>query len=108
MPTTAQEIFDAMPGRFLPEQAGELNATILFDLSGEGGGQWLLTVANKQVIVTRDEIPNPTMTFIADASDYVAIIGGQLNPMQAFMQGKVKVKGDMSLAIRLLSLFKRD
>ena len=108
MSTTAQEIFDAMPSRFLPEQAGELNATILFDLSGEGGGQWLLTVANRQATVAREPIPNPTMTFIADASDYVAIIGGQLNPTQAFMQGKVKVKGDMSLAIRLISLFKRD
>ncbi len=108
MPTTAQEIFDAMSNRFLPEQAGDLNATILFDLSGEGGGQWLLTVANGQATVTRDAVPNPTMTFIADASDYVAIIGGQLNPMQAFMQGKVKVKGDMSLAIRLMSFFKRD
>jgi len=108
MPITAQEIFDAMSNRFLPEQAGDLNATILFDLSGEGGGQWLLTVANGQATVTRDAIPNPTMTFSADASDYVAIIGGQLNPMQAFMQGKVKVKGDMSLAIRLMSFFKRD
>jgi putative sterol carrier protein len=108
MPTTAQEIFDAMSNRFLPEQAGDLNATILFDLSGEGGGQWLLTIANRQAAVTRDAIPNPAMTFIADASDYVAIIGGQLNPMQAFMQGKVKVKGDMSLAIRLMSFFKRD
>src|SRR3990170_1209125 len=67
MPTTAQEIFDAMSNRFLPEQAGDLNATILFDLSGEGGGQWLLTVANRQATVTRDAIPNPTMTFIADA-----------------------------------------
>ena len=108
MPITAQEIFDAMSNRFLPEQAGDLNATILFDLSGEGGGQWLLTVANGQATVTRDAVPNPTMTFSADASDYAAIIGGQLNPMQAFMQGKVKVKGDMSLAIRLMSFFKRD
>ena len=108
MPTTAQEIFDAMSNRLLPEQAGDLNATILFDLSGEGGGQWLLTIANGQATVTRDAIPNQTMTFIADASDYVAIIGGQLNPMQAFMQGKVKIKGDMPLAIRLISLFRRD
>jgi putative sterol carrier protein len=108
MATTAQEIFDAMPGRFLPEQAGDLNATILFDLSGEGGGQWLLTVANKQASVTREAIPNPTLTFGADASDFAGIIGGQVNAMQAFMQGKVKVKGDMTLAIRLMSLFKRD
>jgi putative sterol carrier protein len=108
MALTAKEIFEAMPGRFLPEQAGDLNSTILFDLVGEGGGQWVLVIANRQATVTEGAIPNPTMTFSAEASDYAAIIGGQLNPMQAFMQGKVKVKGDMSLALRLMSMFKRD
>ncbi len=105
--TSAQEIFDAMPGRLLPEQAGDLNATILFDLSGEGGGQWLLTLANKQATVIQGAAPNPTMTFSASASDYVAIINGDLNAMQAFMQGKVKIKGDMSLALKLQTIFAR-
>ncbi len=106
--TNAQEIFDAMPGRLLPEQAGDLNATILFELTGEGGGEWSLTLANRQATVVAGPAPNPAMTFSASASDYVAIINGDLNPMQDFMQGKVKVKGDMALAIRLQSLFKRD
>ena len=103
--TKAQEIFDAMPGRLLPEQAGDLNATILFELTGEGGGEWSLTLANRQATVVAGAAPNPTMTFSASASDYVAIINGDLNPMQAFMQGKVKIKGDMGAAMKLQKLF---
>ena len=106
--TTAKEIFEAMPGRFLPEQAGDLNAVIQFDLSGEGGGQWTLSVADRKATVTDGTTPNPNMTFSTDAADFVAIINGDLNPMNAFMQGKVKVKGDMTLALKLQNIFKRD
>jgi hypothetical protein len=35
-----KEIFDEMPGAFLPEKAAGMNKTIQIDLNGEGGGQW--------------------------------------------------------------------
>ena len=100
-----QEIFDAMPGRFLPEQAGDLRAIIQFDLSGDGGGQWNATIANRQLTVQPGVAVSPSLTFSAAASDYVAMINGELNPMQAFMQGKVRVRGDMPLVMRMQNLF---
>lgn len=106
--TTAKEIFDAMPSRFLPEQAGDMNATVQFDLSGEGGGQWTATIANRQLTVAEGTTPHPSMTFSASAADYVAMINGELNPLNAFMQGKINVKGDMALALKMQNLFRRD
>jgi putative sterol carrier protein len=50
-------------------------------------------------------MPNPNMTMTAAASDYIDLINGVLNPMQAFMQGKIKIQGDMSLAMKLQTLF---
>lgn len=38
--------------------------------------------------------------------DLIAISNGALNPMMAFMSGKIKVKGDMGVAMKLQSLFK--
>jgi putative sterol carrier protein len=103
--TSAQEIFNAMPGRFLPDQAGDLRATIQFNLSGEGGGQWYVDIADRKLDVYTGQAPNPTLSLTATASDYVAIVNGELKPMAAFMQGKVRVRGDMPLLMKMQSLF---
>jgi hypothetical protein len=38
--------------------------------------------------------------------DLESLMSGNLNPMTAFMSGKIKVKGDMGVAMKLQSLFK--
>jgi acyl-CoA dehydrogenase len=38
--------------------------------------------------------------------DLEGLMSGSLNPMTAFMSGKIKVKGDMSVAMKLQSLLK--
>ena len=37
--------------------------------------------------------------------DFIKLVGGKLNPMMAFMSGKIKVAGDMSVAMKLQSFF---
>jgi len=39
-----------------------------------------------------------------DSDDFVALFKGQLNPTQAFMAGKLKIKGDMMVAMKLEKL----
>ena len=46
------------------------------------------------------------MTLMADSSDYVKIFTGELDGMQAFMQGKIKLAGDLNLAMKLMQMFK--
>ena len=38
------------------------------------------------------------------AQDLIAMSNGELNAVSAFMQGKIKISGDMSLAMRLQSI----
>lgn len=45
------------------------------------------------------------MTIKAKADDYFAVATGQANVMQSFMSGKIKVQGDMSLAMKMASFF---
>ncbi len=105
--TSAQQVFDAIPGRVNPETAKGINAKIQFDLSGEGGGQWVVNIADGAATVDSGTTPNPNVTVSTSASDYLSIINGELNAMNAFMQGKVKIKGDMGLVMKLQSLFGR-
>ena len=46
------------------------------------------------------------MTLAMSAQDYVDMILGKLNGQMAFMTGKLKIAGDMGLALKLQSLFK--
>lgn len=47
---------------------------------------------------------DPGCTMILDSGDFVKMFQGQLNPVQAFMGGKMEVKGDKMLAAKLEKL----
>lgn len=98
-------IFPAMVERFIPEKATGVNAVILFDLSGDNGGQFWIKVADGSAETGVGEVANPAMTLKASADDWFAVTSGQLNPMQAFMTGKVKILGDMGLAMKMQTIF---
>jgi putative sterol carrier protein len=100
---TAQEIFDNMIN-MAPDKVGDLTTVILFDLSGEGGGKWTLKLEGGKAAVDEGETATPAMTLSMSAPDFIAMSNGELNAMNAFMQGKIKIQGDMGLAMKLQSL----
>lgn len=87
--------------RMDPSMIRGVNAAILFDLTGEGGGKWVLRIEDGKAKLEEGEITSPDMTVSAEARDFVAILDGSLNPVAAFMQGRLKLSGDMSLAVYL-------
>ena len=107
MATTSEVagLFAQMAEQFDASKAGDTQATIQFDLSGEGGGKYWVKIADGTCETAEGEMEDAQMTLSASADDYLAIASGQLNPMQAFMTGKVKVKGDMGLAMKMQSIF---
>jgi putative sterol carrier protein len=94
-----------MPGQFKADKAGDMNATVQFDLAGEGGGQWYATINQGACTVTEGATANPQATIRMAASDYVDMTTGKLNPMTAFMTGKVKVEGDLATVMKFQTLF---
>lgn len=104
MPTAA-DVFQEMPNRFDVNKAKDANFSVQFDLSGDNGGQWYVKVANGQCDTGKGTIESPTATIRMDATDYVKMTSGELNPMAAFMSGKVKVEGDLNSVMKLQSLF---
>ena len=107
IPDTAKEIIEAMPSAFVPERAEGLRATYQFELTGEGGGNWVLEIANQQCQVKEGVADRPDATIGLAAADYVALAKGELDAMKAFMWGRLKVKGNMGLAMKALDLFQR-
>ena len=104
---TPDQVFEQMPTFFQPERAAGTNGNIQFDLSGDQGGQWWIKIADGQATSGKGSVDNPNLTLLADSKDWIKIAFGQMDPTAAFMQGKLKIKGDMGLAIKFQSLFRR-
>jgi putative sterol carrier protein len=102
------QIVDALPKYLIPEKAGSTKATLVFELTGEQPGKWWVKIHDGTAESGKGEPPEtPNTTFTADSGDWVKIMTGAMDGTSAFMQGKLKIKGDMGLAIKMPSLFKR-
>jgi len=105
---TPDQIVEAMPNYLIPEKAGSTNATIVFDLSGEGAGKWWVRVHDGTAESGKGEPPeSPKLTLKASVDDWVKIMTGKLDGTAAFMQGKLKTEGDLGLAMKMTSMFRR-
>jgi len=106
MALTIKDLFDRMPDAFMPDKAGDMDAVIQFNLSGEEASDWFVTIKDQKCKVDEGVHDGPTMTFSADSKDYKDIVTGKLNPMNAFMEGKVKLQGNLNLAMKFAEIFK--
>ena len=102
---TVKETFDAMAGRFKAERAAGTNAVVQYDISGEGGGTWNAVIKDGTCAVAEGPGTNPALTLQMSAQDWLDMTGGKQNPQMLFMSGKLKLKGDMGLAMKLGSMF---
>jgi putative sterol carrier protein len=107
MSLTVAQLMEKMPGAFIPEKAQGVNALIHFKFTGAEAGDWNARIADGKVAVAQGApTDKAAMTLTADSQDYVKLFTGELDGMQAFMQGKLKLAGDLNLAMKLMQMFK--
>jgi putative sterol carrier protein len=84
-----------------------LDATMQLIATGEGGGNWQLIMKDGAATAVEGTADAPKLTLTISASDWVKLLKGELEPTMAFMTGKIKVAGDMSLLMKFPKMFKR-
>ena len=100
------EVMASYSERFRPDKAEGVDASVQMNLTGDHARQVVLRVQNQEMSIEEGvTAENPTLSVTADADDWLAVENGQLNPMMAMMQGKVKLKGSMPFAMKFLALF---
>lgn len=99
------EIFEEMVKHFNPAAAGQMAVAYQFDISGPKGGKWALKIADGKCDLIANGVPDPSVTISLADEDWMAIREGKLNSQMAFMQGKLKITGDMNLAMKLQTMF---
>lgn len=105
MADTIQGFFDALPSKIDKAKLGGMAATFQFVATGDGGGEWNVAIAGGDYTINIGKADNPTIVLTATAPDWLALMNGQMNGQTAFITGKLKIQGDMTLAMKLESLF---
>lgn len=105
---TTSEILDRLARRLQanPAKLQGVTATFQFRLTGEDGGTYHVTVAGDAVTVREGEAAAANCTVTMAAADFKAMVSGALNPAAALMGGKLRLDGDIALALKLQSLLK--
>ncbi len=107
MPTPT-EIFSEINSRLAanPAKTAGMNAAYAFDLSGDEGGEHHIVIRDGKGEAGPGAPENPGATISMKGTDFVDMATGKLDGTAAFMSGKLKIKGDMGLAMKLQGILR--
>ncbi len=81
------------------------NAVIKFDIKGSEGGVWTASLKPEYTGITRND-GESDCTVTATDSDFIKLVNGDIGPERAILTGKVKLSGNVGIAMKLANLFK--
>ncbi len=91
---------------FRSDKAVGVEAVIQYHLTGDEGGDYVIYIKDDACKVEDGTTDNPTMTLTADGRYFGDVLLGKEDGMKGFMQGKLKLAGDLNLAMKLTTFFK--
>ena len=103
---TVKDIFDRITESFQPDKAAGVDVVFQYRISGPGGGDWNVSVRNGVCEKSQGIHTNPTTTILMSDQDFLSMISGKLNAMQAYTSGKLKIEGDLMKSQLIQKLFK--
>ena len=104
--TLLGQIFGEMQKRFKPEAATGQTAVVQWDITApDATHTYQFKVDNGACEVKAGAAESPKVTLGLALPDFLRFIAGQLDGMQAFMSGKLRLSGDMMFAQTMQSWF---
>ncbi len=100
---SAEAFFAGLEARVDPGKIAGIDNSYLFDVTDEG--QWLVEVRNGAVTVSDGAGRDADVRIEVSGAVFDRIASGEQNPATAYMTGKLKISGDMSVALKLQKLF---
>jgi hypothetical protein len=102
--STVKDVFERhIPAklRAKPDVVAKINAIYQFNISGPGGGTWSVDCTQAGGRIVPGPSASARCTVSATDQSFLDIVNGKLNAQMAFMSGKLKIQGDMGLAMKL-------
>ncbi len=107
-PKNIIQAIEGMTFSINPDEAKDINATIQFHVSGEGGGNYYLSIADGKCDFSVGTTPDPTLTISTPADVWLKIARKEMNGGLALMTGKYKAIGKMPLLMKMDKIFSRQ
>ncbi|KFR06393.1 Hydroxysteroid dehydrogenase-like 2, partial [Nipponia nippon] len=96
------ETFRVIQGAMTEEYVRSTQGVFQFELSGDEGGTWYIDLKTQGGSAGFGKPPVAADVVMSMSSaDFVKMFTGKLKPTLAFMSGKLRIKGNMTLAIKL-------
>lgn len=104
---SVKDVFEKhMPERLhdKPDVVSKINAIYQFNITGPDGGRWSVDCTKPGGAIASGQAAAAQCTVSCTDTDFLNIVNGKLNAQMAFMMGKLKIQGDMGLALKLAQL----
>ncbi len=97
-------IFAGMPFVYRADRGVGLRATYVFVLDGDGGGTWTVCIADDTCATSEGAAGGADVTIACDTRTFLDLAFGLVRPGEAFVDGRLRVTGDLALAMRFSNL----
>ena len=102
------DVFTAMAAAFDAQAAAGQSAIVQYDVTASDGVHaYQLKCGDGKCVVQKAGGEAARVTLSLSVPDFLRLIGGKLDGMQAFMSGKLRIGGDMMFAQTMQSWFRR-
>lgn len=102
--TSVADAVKKMQEKFDPAAAQGLDLVFGFNVTDKDK-HYALIIKDGTCALQEGENPDANCTLVMDSQTLKDIVSGELDGMQAFMGGKLRVEGDMMLSMKLGELF---
>ena len=104
---TIREIFEKVEMKITERstELSELRAVYKFELIGPDGGTWIVDL-REETLGVREAEEDAQCTFKGSDTHFVDLFTGKLKPERALLTGKIKMSGDIGLAMKLGQVLK--
>ena len=108
MAMTYESVVQAARKKFLDADVSSVNGTVAFqiDLIGKVQGTFYIEIKDGRVNVEPYEYYDRNAILTMNATNFIKLINGKLDPVIAFTSGKLKVDGDINTALEFTKFIK--
>jgi len=100
------DMFGTLESRFQPKNVPGLDASITYQIGGDGGGVWTAVIKDGKCALKEGHVEKPTVRLeVNEAKDWVDVMLGKTDPFSLLSAGRAAIVGETALVMKLGEIF---